>query len=185
MLKRMILAGLAVAVLVGCGGPPKELQEKAAQLQKKALEVKADVYAKADYDAATAAVTKGLDAIKKSDWDGSKKAYTEGVAKFEAAIKAAPEGMKAATEEAKKAIADIKAAWEAYGKDKAAAAAVKKLKKDEAGKYAALKTEIETAVKEAEGMIEADPAGANAKAGEINAKFADLKAMTAPKTVKK
>ncbi len=52
MLKRMILSGLAVAVLVGCGGPPKEEIEKAKAAKAAADKVNAVVYAAEVYNAA-------------------------------------------------------------------------------------------------------------------------------------
>lgn len=185
MLKRMILSGLAVAILVGCGGPPKEEQDKAKTAKANADKVNAAVYSKEAYDAAEALVKDANEMIKKSEFDKAKAKLIEAIKKYDEAAKAAPDNMKKMGEDAKAAIAAFKTEWEAYGKDKAAAAAVKKMKKDDAAKYSTLKNEIETAVKDAEGMCEADPAGANTKIEEIKAKFADLKAMTAPKTVKK
>ncbi len=181
----MILSGLAVAVLVGCGGPPKEEIEKAKASKAAADKVNAAVYSADAYNAAATLDKDAQELIKKSEFDKAKAKLIEAIKKYDEAAKAAPENMKTMGEETKKAIADFKAAWEAYGKDKVAAAAVKKMKKDEAKTYADAKAAIETMVKDAEGMIEADPAGAKAKVDEINAKFNDLKAMTAPKTVKK
>ncbi len=89
--------------------------------------------------------------------------------------------MKTMGAETKAAIDAFVKNWEAYGKDKAVAASVKKMKKDVAGKYTETKTAIETLVKEATEMCEADPAGAKVKVDEFTAKFADLKAMTAKK----
>lgn len=183
MLKRIVLSTvtLAVVTLIGCGGPPKDLIDKATLAQKKATEAKADVYAKEDFDAATAAMTKGSDAVKKSDWDGAKKAYTEAAAKFEAAAKAAPDNMKKATEDATKMVADMKAMMDANAKDKAMMAAMKAMKKDDKAKFDAMNKEVAAMVTEAEGMIADNAMGALEKLSAAKAKMDEMKAMTAPK----
>jgi hypothetical protein len=185
MLKRMVVMAMAltfaVTMLIGCGGPPKEEMEKVKTSKANADKVNAAVYSKEAYDAAAALEKDASEMIKKSEFDKAKAKLIEAIKKYDEAGKAAPDNMKKMGEDAKAAIAAFKTEWEAYGKDKVAAAAVKKMKKDEAAKYTTLKTEIETAVKDAEGMCDADPNGATAKVEEIKAKFADLKAMTAPK----
>lgn len=185
MLKRMILAGLAVAVLIGCGGPPKEEIEKAKTAKANADKVNAAVYAKEAYDAAATLNKDADELIKKSEFDKAKAKLIEAIKKYDEAAKAAPENMKNMAAEMKTAVENFKKDWEAYGKDKAVAAAVKKMKKDDAKKYNDAKAAIEGMVKDTEGMIETDPAGAKAKMDEINAKFAELKTMTAPPAKKK
>ncbi|HMW33587.1 MAG TPA: hypothetical protein PKJ64_08760 [bacterium] len=184
MLKRVVLSvatlTLAAFVLIGCGGPPKELIEKATVAMKKATEAKADVYAKEAFDAANAALNKGAEAVKKSDWDGAKKAYTEAAAQFEAAAKAAPEAMKAKMEEAKAGIAAAKKAWEDMGKDKMLMAATKLMKKDDKAKYDAMGKEVEGAVKGAEGMMETDPMGALSSLAMATEKMDAMKKMAMP-----
>lgn len=179
MLKRMILAGLAVAVLIGCGGPPKEEQEKAKAAKANADKANAAVYAVEAYNAAATLDKDAAELIKKNEFDKAKAKLIEAIKKYDEAAKAAPENMKAMAAEMKTAVENFKKDWEAYGKDKAVAVAVKKLKKDQAKTYTDAKAGIEGMVKDVEGMIDTDPAGAKAKMDEVNAKFADLKNMTA------
>lgn len=189
MLKRMVVMTMALAfavtMIIGCGGPPKEELEKVKTSKANADKVNAAVYSKDAYDAAAALEKDASEMIKKSEFDKAKAKLVAAIAKYDEAGKAAPDNMKKMGEDAKAAIAAFKTEWEAYGKDKVAAAAVKKLKKEDGAKYTTLKTEIETAVKEAEGVCDTDPNAANTKVEEIKVKFADLKAMTAPKTAKK
>jgi hypothetical protein len=134
MVKRIVVTVMAIAfpvmLLVGCGGPPKEEMEKTKMNKTKAMEAKADTYAKDLFDAAAAAETAGADAVKKSDWDKAKKSYADAAKKFEDAGKAAPAGHDAMKADLTARMAKL----EADHNDKAMADMKKKMgtmKKDE------------------------------------------------------
>lgn len=178
MVKRTLLAlGLAAFVLIGCGGPPKEDMEKATKAKASADAVKAADYAKENYDAASAAMTAGSDAVKKSEWEKAKKAYMDATAKFNAAAAEAPGKMKEMQDAATAKVADLKKMMEATAKDKMVMAAMKG--KDKA-KFEAMKKEAETMMTEGEAMIAENAMGAMEKLNAAGAKLDEIKMMANP-----
>ncbi len=178
MLKRTLLAlGLAAFVLIGCGGPPKEDIEKATKAKASADAVKAADYAKETYDAATAAMTAGAEAVKKSEWDKAKKAYMEAGAKFTAAATEAPAKMKEMADAATAKVADLKKMATEIVKDKGVMAALKG--KDKA-KFEAMLKDANTMITEGEGMIADNAMGATEKLTAAAAKFEEVKTMANP-----
>jgi hypothetical protein len=185
MLKRIVVLAMAVVlpvvVLIGCGGPPKEDIEKATKAKAAADAAKADVYSKDSYDAAMAAWKEGTDLDKKSDFGKSKVKYQEAAKKFDEAAKAAPDNMKKAQDDATAMVATLKAAKEAYGKDKKAMMAAKGMKKDDKAKYDAAMKEFDAMLAEGEGMIADNAMGAMEKLNGAKAKWDEAMAMTMPK----
>jgi len=178
MVKRTLLAlGFAAFILIGCGGPPKEDIEKANKAKASADAVKAADYAKENYDAATASMTAGSDAVKKSEWDKAKKAYMEAGAKFTAAATEAPAKMKEMQDAATAKVEELKKMMEATAKDKMV---MKAMNGKDKAKFAAMKTEAETMMKDGEGMIADDAMGAMEKLTAAGAKLDEIKMMANP-----
>ncbi len=185
MLKRIVVTAMAIAfpvmLLVGCGGPPKEDIEKTAMNKKKAMEAKADSYSKDMFDAAAAAETAGADAVKKSDWDKAKKSYMDAAKKYDDAAKAAPEGMKKATDDATAMATTMNKDMETMNKDKAMMAMAMKMKKEDKAKHDADMKAMTEMMKDASGMVAADPMGAMEKMNTVKAKMDEMKASMTPK----
>lgn len=183
MLKRIVLSTvtLAVVTLIGCGGPPKDLIDKATMAQKKAMEAKADVYAKDDFDAATAAMTKGSEAVKKSDWDGAKKAYTEAATKFDAATAAAPAAMEAMKTELTARLAKGEADHAKMMADKAMMKKIGMMKKDDKAKADKMMADCKAALAAAKAALDGgDLMEAKAQMDKDDQIHADMMAMLAP-----
>lgn len=151
MLKRIVLSmmalSLAAFVLIGCGGPPKEDMDKATMAMKKAVEAKADMYAKDMYEAGDKAMKEGAELVKKNEFDKAKAKYMEATKQFDAAAKAAPDAMNAMKAEVEKAIADFETAWTAGEKDM-----MKKMgmaKKDDKAKMDKMMTDAKAKLAEA------------------------------------
>ncbi len=154
MLKKMIVAGLAIAVLVGCGGPPKAEIEKATLAKKKADEAMAEVYAAESYSAATAAWNEGQELVKKGDNDKAKAKYVEAATAFDKSAADAPAGKDAMKAEVEKSITDFETAWTAGKKDMTKAGS--KMKGDDKTAFEKMMADCEAGLAECKDMMSKD-----------------------------
>lgn len=98
MLKKLIVAGLALA-LIGCAGEPKAEKMKASKAKEAADAAKAEFYAGETYTAGVTAWTDAEAAVAKKEFDKAKKGYMEAEAKFKAAAAEVPDAMNKMKEE--------------------------------------------------------------------------------------
>lgn len=150
---KQILFIALVAIIMGCGAPPKEEIGKAKAAKSAADAVKAADYAKESYDDAIAMMDAGKEAEKKSEWEKAKKAYIDAAAKFEYATKEAPVNMK---ERVKTKIDNAKKLWNESEKDKSLIASLSKLKKDVKDVYEKQKENCKKHLDDAIKFIEQD-----------------------------
>lgn len=158
MLRRIVLGttALAVMVLIGCGGPPTEDINKAKANKTAADGANASVYAKDQYDAGVKAWNDGEAAVKAKEWDKAKKAYMEAGKQFDAAAKAAPGAHDAMKAELTDRLAKAEENHAKMEKDKAMAASMMKLNKDNKAKAENMKKECKAAVAAAKDALAKD-----------------------------
>jgi hypothetical protein len=154
MLKRMIVAGMAAVILIGCGGPPKAEMDKATMAKKKADEAMAEVYAAEAYTAGSTAWKEGEELVKKSEFDKAKAKYVEAAAKFDEAANGAAAGKEAMKAETEKMIADFEAAWGAG--EKAMKTAAGKMKGDDKTNFEKMMGDCVTGLGEAKDLLSKD-----------------------------
>jgi hypothetical protein len=176
MLKKLALAGLALAIL-GCASEPKEEKMKASKAKESAEAAKAAVYAKETYDAGVKSWTSAEAANGKEDFDKAKKGYMEAEAKFKAAAAEAPDKEKSAMEEATKMMETMNADKASMMKDRMVMNAMKGKDK---GKYADMMKEVDNLMTEAAGMMESDAIGAMEKMTMAKAKMDEMMGMMKP-----
>ena len=156
-MKKMIVMGMivtAMAVLIGCGGPPQEEIAKAEAAKASADAAKANIYVKDAYGLASMAWNDGEAAVKAKEWDKARKAYADAARQFDEAAKGAPAGHNAM----KKELTDrmLEKSKKHQEMEKEIFPAMKKMTKDNEAKARKLIEECEAATQAAEEALAKD-----------------------------
>jgi hypothetical protein len=155
MLKKLIVAGLALAI-IGCAGEPKEQKMKASKAKETADAAKAEFFAGETYTAGVTAWTDAEAASGKKEFDKAKKGYMEAEAKFKAAAAEVPDAMAKMKEELTAKIAMVEEEHTKMMADKAMMKKVGMLKKDDKAKADQMMADCKADVAAAKEALAAD-----------------------------